>query len=63
MELKRRKLCGGHDYFCSSGLPELFVVYVRTCSYKRDNMVLLLQVARHLIKSISQLGSEIKPGL
>ncbi|KAK8471432.1 hypothetical protein PHAVU_003G222800 [Phaseolus vulgaris] len=56
-----RKLCGGHGYLCSSGLPELFAVYIPTCTYEGDNIVLLLQVARHLIKSISQLRSGKKP--
>ncbi|KAG5056956.1 hypothetical protein AAZX31_05G060200 [Glycine max] len=56
-----RKLCGGHGYLCSSGLPELFAVYIPTCTYEGDNTVLLLQVARHLIKTISQLGSRNKP--
>ena len=39
-----RKLCGGHGYLNSSGLPELFAVYVPECTYKGDNVVLLLQV-------------------
>jgi acyl-CoA oxidase len=56
-----RKLCGGHGYLCSSGLPELFAVYVPTCTYEGDNIVLLLQVARYLMKIISQLGSGKKP--
>ncbi|KAJ0961923.1 hypothetical protein J5N97_029751 [Dioscorea zingiberensis] len=47
-----RKLCGGHGYLCSSGLPELFAVYVPACTYEGDNVVLLLQVARaeHLMQ-------------
>ncbi|CAK8539506.1 unnamed protein product [Lathyrus sativus] len=56
-----RKLCGGHGYLTSSGLPELFAVYVPACTYEGDNTVLLLQVARHLVKTISQLGSGKKP--
>ncbi|KAJ8650009.1 hypothetical protein MRB53_003032 [Persea americana] len=52
-----RKLCGGHGYLCSSGLPELFAVYVPACTYEGDNTVLLLQVARFLMKTVSQLGS------
>ncbi|CAJ2645834.1 unnamed protein product [Trifolium pratense] len=56
-----RKLCGGHGYLCSSGLPELFAVYVPACTYEGDNTVLLLQVARYLIKTISQLGSGNQP--
>ncbi|KAG5564810.1 hypothetical protein RHGRI_000870 [Rhododendron griersonianum] len=39
-----RKLCGGHGYLCSSGLPELFAVYVPACTYEGENTVLLLQV-------------------
>uniref|UniRef100_A0A0D6R080 Acyl-coenzyme A oxidase n=1 Tax=Araucaria cunninghamii TaxID=56994 RepID=A0A0D6R080_ARACU len=56
-----RKLCGGHGYLCSSGLPELFAVYVPSCTYEGDNTVLLLQVARFLMKTLQQLGSK-KPG-
>uniref|UniRef100_A0A5B6Z8G6 Acyl-coenzyme A oxidase n=2 Tax=Davidia involucrata TaxID=16924 RepID=A0A5B6Z8G6_DAVIN len=56
-----RKLCGGHGYLCSSGLPELFAVYVPACTYEGDNIVLLLQVARFLVKTLSQLGSGKKP--
>nr|GME02727.1 peroxisomal acyl-coenzyme A oxidase 1-like [Ipomoea batatas] len=52
-----RKLCGGHGYLCSSGLPELFAAYVPACTYEGDNTVLLLQVARFLMKSVSRLGS------
>ncbi|KAF5460160.1 hypothetical protein F2P56_020047 [Juglans regia] len=56
-----RKLCGGHGYLCSSGLPELFSVYVPACTYEGDNIVLLLQVARFLMKTVSQLGSGKQP--
>ncbi|KAK6262862.1 hypothetical protein QUC31_008678 [Theobroma cacao] len=56
-----RKLCGGHGYLSSSGLPELFAVYVPACTYEGDNIVLLLQVARFLMKTVAQLGSEKKP--
>ncbi|KAM7259932.1 hypothetical protein ACFE04_015673 [Oxalis oulophora] len=56
-----RKLCGGHGYLCSSGLPELFAVYVPACTYEGDNIVLLLQVARFLMKTVSQLPSGKKP--
>lgn len=53
-----RKLCGGHGYLCSSGLPELFAAYVPACTYEGDNTVLLLQVARFLMKTLQQLGSQ-----
>jgi hypothetical protein len=48
-----RKLCGGHGYLNSSGLPELFAVYVPACTYEGDNVVLLLQV------SMMFLGSDL----
>lgn len=51
-----RKLCGGHGYLVSSGLPELFAVYIPACTYEGDNVVLLLQVARFLVKTASELG-------
>ncbi|CAL5355537.1 unnamed protein product [Camellia sinensis] len=56
-----RKLCGGHDYLCTSGLPELFAVYVPACTYEEYNIVLFLWVARFLMKTASQLGSGKKP--
>ncbi|XP_004299412.1 PREDICTED: peroxisomal acyl-coenzyme A oxidase 1 [Fragaria vesca subsp. vesca] len=56
-----RKLCGGHGYLSSSGLPELFAVYIPACTYEGDNIVLLLQVARFLMKTVSQLPSGKKP--
>ncbi|XP_052171514.1 peroxisomal acyl-coenzyme A oxidase 1-like [Diospyros lotus] len=56
-----RKLCGGHGYLCSSGLPELFAVYIPACTYEGDNVVLLLQVARFLMKTLSQLDSGFQP--
>ncbi|KAK9698815.1 hypothetical protein RND81_08G133000 [Saponaria officinalis] len=56
-----RKLCGGHGYLCSSGLPELFAVYVPACTYEGDNVVLQLQVARFLMKTVAQLGSGKQP--
>ncbi|CAA7393058.1 unnamed protein product [Spirodela intermedia] len=56
-----RKLCGGHGYLCSSGLPELFAVYVPACTYEGDNVVLLLQVARFLVKTVSRLAAGKKP--
>ncbi|KAB2075597.1 hypothetical protein ES319_A07G233400v1 [Gossypium barbadense] len=56
-----RKLCGGHGYLSNNGLPELFAVYIPTCTYEGDNVVLLLQVARFLMKTVSQLGSGKKP--
>ncbi|KAK9144546.1 hypothetical protein Sjap_004449 [Stephania japonica] len=41
-----RKLCGGHGYLCSSGLPQLFAAYVPACTYEGENYVMLVQVSR-----------------
>ncbi|GJW37967.1 peroxisomal acyl-coenzyme A oxidase 1-like protein [Tanacetum coccineum] len=51
-----RKLCGGHGYLLSSGLPELFAYYVPACTYEGENVVMMLQVARFLMKTVSELG-------
>eukprot|EP00249_Psilotum_nudum_P020477 c27721_g2_i1 orf=399-2420(+) len=56
-----RKLCGGHGYLCASGLPELYAAYVPACTYEGDNIILLLQVARYLMKTVSQVQSGIQP--
>ncbi|XP_039050935.1 peroxisomal acyl-coenzyme A oxidase 1-like isoform X1 [Hibiscus syriacus] len=56
-----RKLCGGHGYLSCSGLPELFAVYIPNCTFEGDNIVLLLQVARILMKTVAQLASGKKP--
>ncbi|GFQ07027.1 peroxisomal acyl-coenzyme a oxidase 1 [Phtheirospermum japonicum] len=50
-----RKLCGGHGYLCSSGLPELFAVYVPSCTFEGDNIVLLLQA--RAMKTMARTGS------
>nr|XP_043633173.1 peroxisomal acyl-coenzyme A oxidase 1-like [Erigeron canadensis]XP_043633175.1 peroxisomal acyl-coenzyme A oxidase 1-like [Erigeron canadensis] len=50
-----RKLCGGHGYLLSSGLPDLYAVNVPACTYEGENVVLLLQVSRFLVKTVSEL--------
>ena len=47
-----RKCCGGHGYLLSSGLPDMFARYVPACTYEGDNVVLLQQTARYLLKAI-----------
>lgn len=54
-----RKLCGGHGYLCTSGLPELFAVYVPACTYEGDNIVLLLQVVPDLYARLVKLFNDI----
>eukprot|EP00249_Psilotum_nudum_P017517 c26366_g1_i2 orf=97-1329(-) len=56
-----RKLCGGHGYLCSSGLPELYAAYLPACTYEGDNIVLLRQVGRFLLRTLSDLTGGKKP--
>jgi acyl-CoA oxidase len=40
-----RKLCGGHGYLCSSGLPELYAAYLPACTYEGENVILFSEVS------------------
>ena len=39
-----RRLCGGHGYSLSSGIPERWADFVHTCTAEGDNTVMILQV-------------------
>ncbi|TKR72830.1 hypothetical protein L596_020225 [Steinernema carpocapsae] len=45
-----RMSCGGHGYSHASGLPEAYGYAVGGCTYEGENIVMLLQVARFLMK-------------
>uniref|UniRef100_A0A1I7ZZZ7 Acyl-CoA_dh_1 domain-containing protein n=1 Tax=Steinernema glaseri TaxID=37863 RepID=A0A1I7ZZZ7_9BILA len=45
-----RMACGGHGYSHASGLPEAYGYAVGGCTYEGENIVMLLQVARFLMK-------------
>ena len=45
-----RLCCGGHGYSAGSGLPQLIQEADAGCSYEGDNVVMLLQTARYLLK-------------
>jgi hypothetical protein len=45
-----RLCCGGHGYSMSSGLPQIIQETDGGCTYEGDNVVLLLQTARYLLK-------------
>jgi acyl-CoA oxidase len=45
-----RLCCGGHGYSASSGLSQIIQEADAGCSYEGDNVVLLLQTARYLLK-------------
>ncbi|RNA34484.1 peroxisomal acyl-coenzyme A oxidase 1 isoform X2 [Brachionus plicatilis] len=45
-----RLCCGGHGYSASSGLSQIIQEADAACTYEGDNVVLLLQTARYLLK-------------
>jgi acyl-CoA oxidase len=45
-----RLCCGGHGYSASSGLGQIIQDMDAGCTYEGDNVVLLLQTARYLLK-------------
>uniref|UniRef100_A0A8R1DXR3 Acyl-coenzyme A oxidase n=1 Tax=Caenorhabditis japonica TaxID=281687 RepID=A0A8R1DXR3_CAEJA len=50
-----RMACGGHGYSQASYISEIFGVAVGGCTYEGENMVMLLQLARYLVKSVEQI--------
>jgi len=46
-----RKACGGHGYLLSSGLPELYCVFLQNNTVEGDNFLLTQQVGAYLLKS------------
>ncbi|KAF1755412.1 hypothetical protein GCK72_021981 [Caenorhabditis remanei] len=51
-----RLACGGHGYSHASGIPELLAFSCGSCTYEGDNLVLLLQVAKYLMKVAASEG-------
>ncbi|GMT37780.1 hypothetical protein PFISCL1PPCAC_29077, partial [Pristionchus fissidentatus] len=54
-----RMSCGGHGYSDASGLPKLYGVQTGGCTYEGENMVMLQQTARYLMKAV-KLASQGK---
>jgi len=52
-----RMSCGGHGYSMASGIPQIFAVMVGGCTYEGENLVMLLQLARYLMKIAKQVRS------
>eukprot|EP01118_Nematostelium_gracile_P014776 TRINITY_DN5834_c0_g1_i3.p1 TRINITY_DN5834_c0_g1~~TRINITY_DN5834_c0_g1_i3.p1 ORF type:complete len:661 (+),score=163.65 TRINITY_DN5834_c0_g1_i3:142-2124(+) len=58
-----RKMCGGHGYSNFSGLPQLFVEIVPSCTYEGDNYVLIQQTARYILKALKGvMGGKVPVG-
>eukprot|EP00252_Welwitschia_mirabilis_P014717 TRINITY_DN3252_c0_g1_i1.p1 TRINITY_DN3252_c0_g1~~TRINITY_DN3252_c0_g1_i1.p1 ORF type:complete len:660 (+),score=129.61 TRINITY_DN3252_c0_g1_i1:80-2059(+) len=56
-----RRACGGHGYLCSSGLPELFAMYIPACTYEGDNTILFIQVGKFLFKTTLKVKQGFQP--
>uniref|UniRef100_A0A914CAU6 Glucuronosyltransferase n=1 Tax=Acrobeloides nanus TaxID=290746 RepID=A0A914CAU6_9BILA len=56
-----RMACGGHGYSQASGFPLKYTVAVGACTYEGENMVMLLQTARHLVKMAKAIRSGRPP--
>ncbi|XP_030064087.1 peroxisomal acyl-coenzyme A oxidase 1 isoform X2 [Microcaecilia unicolor] len=52
-----RMACGGHGYSYCSGIPNLYVTFTPACTYEGENTVMMLQTARFLLKSYTQVSS------
>lgn len=52
-----RMACGGHGYSHCSGIPNLYVTFTPACTYEGENTVMMLQTARFLVKSYTQVSS------
>ncbi|XP_062976396.1 peroxisomal acyl-coenzyme A oxidase 1 isoform X2 [Elgaria multicarinata webbii] len=52
-----RMACGGHGYSRCSGLPDIYVNFTPSCTYEGENTVMMLQTARFLVKSYTQVSS------
>ncbi|VDM58579.1 unnamed protein product [Angiostrongylus costaricensis] len=55
-----RMSCGGHGYSDASYLPTIFSCAVGACTYEGENMVMLLQLSRYLMKA-AQYARNGKP--
>lgn len=53
--------CGGHGYSLASGIPQIYSIMVAGCTYEGENLVMLLQLARYLIKVAKDVRSGSKP--
>uniref|UniRef100_A0A1I8AV65 Acyl-coenzyme A oxidase n=1 Tax=Steinernema glaseri TaxID=37863 RepID=A0A1I8AV65_9BILA len=50
-----RMACGGHGYSEASGIPLLYTQAIGGCTYEGENMVMLLQTARFLMRAAGKV--------
>ncbi|RAR12309.1 acyl-CoA oxidase [Stemphylium lycopersici] len=58
-----RKMCGGHGYMATSGLPDIIGALAGGATFEGENYVLWQQVGRHLLKQLDRLqdGDTVEP--
>ncbi|PAV65318.1 hypothetical protein WR25_13044 isoform H [Diploscapter pachys] len=58
-----RMSCGGHGYSKASNIPEIYGVAIGGATYEGENMVMLLQCARYLMKAAHEArnGQPLSP--
>lgn len=61
MEVARLS-CGGHGYSHYSGIPMMILDFAPNVTLEGDNTILLLQVARYLLKSVERVMKGKEPG-
>ncbi|VDO40176.1 unnamed protein product [Haemonchus placei] len=49
-----RMSCGGHGYSKASNMPDLYGIAVAGCTYEGENMVMLQQLARYLMRAAKE---------
>ncbi|CAI4228786.1 unnamed protein product [Auanema sp. JU1783] len=52
-----RLACGGHGYSQASAFPEIYSYAVGGCTYEGENLVMLQQVAKFLVKAAGEVRS------
>ncbi|XP_052748855.1 probable peroxisomal acyl-coenzyme A oxidase 1 [Galleria mellonella] len=62
---RSRLACGGHGYMLSSNLPQTYGLVTPASTFEGENTVLLLQVARSLVKAWQQMlnGRQLAPSM
>ncbi|CAI5446335.1 unnamed protein product [Caenorhabditis angaria] len=59
-----RQACGGHGYSDASYMPTLFTSAIAACTYEGENIVMLLQLAKYLMKAMAKIdGSSEELGV
>ncbi|CAD6185264.1 unnamed protein product [Caenorhabditis auriculariae] len=56
-----RQACGGHGYSMASYMGEIYGVGIAGCTYEGENLVMMQQLGRYLIKAVKSVKEGKKP--